>query len=107
SDDEKDFGDEQSAHRPVAILTLAVSPVHSGIIWAGTNNGVIQVTEDGGLTWRNVSPPELNEHSNVVILEASHFDASVAFATVENRNDSTPYIYRTRDAGKTWDKITT
>jgi hypothetical protein len=107
SDDEKDFGDEQSAHRPVAISTLALSPMQSGLIWAGTNNGLIQLTEDGGLTWRNVSPTDLNEHSNVVILEASHFDASVAFATVENRRDSTPYLYRTRDAGKTWDKITT
>jgi photosystem II stability/assembly factor-like uncharacterized protein len=106
SDDEKDFGDEQSARRPSAISTLALSPMQSGFIWAGTSNGLIQLTEDGGLTWRNVSPPELNEHSNVVILEASHFDANVAFATVDNRRDSTPYLYRTRDAGKTWNKIT-
>ena len=75
--------------------------MQSGLIWAGTNNGVIQLTQDGGLTWRNVTPPDLNEHSNVVILEASHFDANVAFATVENRRDDTPYLYRTRDAGKT------
>jgi photosystem II stability/assembly factor-like uncharacterized protein len=107
SDDEKDFGDEQSARRPTAISSLAISPLQAGLIWAGTNNGLIQLTEDGGLTWRNVSPPDLNDHSNVVILEASHFDANVAFATVENRRDSTPYLYRTRDAGKTWGKITT
>jgi photosystem II stability/assembly factor-like uncharacterized protein len=105
-DDEKDFGDEQSARRPAAISTLALSPVQSGFIWAGTSNGLIQLTEDGGLTWRNVTPPDLNEHSNVVILEASHFDANAAFATVENRRDETPYLYRTRDAGKTWEKIT-
>ena len=105
-DDEKDFGDEQSARRPAAISTLALSPVQSGLIWAGTSNGLIQLTQDGGLTWRNVTPPDLNQHSNVVILEASHFDANVAFATVENRRDSTPYLYRTRDAGKSWEKIT-
>jgi photosystem II stability/assembly factor-like uncharacterized protein len=106
NDDEKDFGDEQSARRPHAISTLVLSPVRSGLIWAGTNNGLIHRTEDGGLTWQNVTPPDLNEHSNVVILEASHFEANVAFATVENRRDATPYIYRTRDAGKTWSKIT-
>ena len=105
-DDGKDFGDEQSARRPAAISTLALSPVQSGLIWAGTSNGLIQLTEDGGLTWRNVTPSDLNEHSNVVILEASHFDANVAFATIENRRDETPYLYRTRDAGKTWSKIT-
>jgi hypothetical protein len=80
--------------------------VQSGLIWAGTSNGLIHLTEDGGLTWRNVTPPDLNEHSNVVILEASHFDANAAFATIENRRDETPYLYRTRDAGKTWKKIT-
>ena len=80
--------------------------MQSGVIWAGTSNGLIQLTQDGGLTWRNVTPPDLNEHSNVVILEASHFDANVAFATVENRRDETPYLYRTRDAGKSWEKIT-
>jgi photosystem II stability/assembly factor-like uncharacterized protein len=106
SDDEKDFGDEQAAHRPFAITTLAASPAQVGIIWAGTNDGLIQRTADGGKTWQNVSPPDLPALANVVIIEASRFDANVAFATVELRRDPAPYIYRTRDAGKTWQKIT-
>jgi photosystem II stability/assembly factor-like uncharacterized protein len=105
-DDEKDFGDEQAARRRSAISTLAVSPAQAGVLWAGTNNGVIQRTADGGKSWQNVSPTALDEHANVVILEASYFDANVAFATVELRRDPTPYIYRTRDAGKSWQKIT-
>lgn len=105
-DDEKDFGDEQAARRKFAITTLAVSPAQAGVLWAGTNNGLIQRSADGGHIWQNVSPTDLDEHANVVIIEASHFDANVAFATVELRRDSTPYIYRTRDAGKSWQKIT-
>jgi photosystem II stability/assembly factor-like uncharacterized protein len=105
-EDEKDFGDEQSARRPLAVSTLAVSPLQAGVIWAGTNNGLIQHTEDGGLTWQNVSPADLTPTSNVVIIEASPWDSSVAYATVENRRDPTPYIYRTGDKGKSWHKIT-
>ncbi|MGA8145760.1 MAG: hypothetical protein WB987_17880 [Candidatus Acidiferrales bacterium] len=107
ADDEKDFGDEQSARRRSAISTIALSPLQAGVIWAGTNNGLIQLSWDGGLTWKNVSPPDLNEHSNVVILEASPWDSRFAYATVENRRDPTPYIYRTLDAGNSWQKITT
>ena len=107
SDDEKDFGDEQSARRRSAVSTIAVSPLLAGVIWAGTNNGLIQLSWDGGLTWKNVSPPDLNEHSNVVILEASPWDSRFAYAVVENRHDDAPYIYRTRDRGNSWQKITT
>ncbi|MGH9745190.1 MAG: WD40/YVTN/BNR-like repeat-containing protein, partial [Candidatus Acidiferrales bacterium] len=106
SDDEKDFGDEQSARRRHAVSTLAVSPLQAGVMWAGTNNGLIQLTQDGGLNWKNVSPPDLTPTSNVVILEASPWDSRFAYATVENRRDQTPYIYRTRDNGNSWQKIT-
>ena len=107
ADDEKDFGDEQSARRRSAISTIALSPLQAGVIWAGTSNGLVQLSWDGGVTWKNVSPPDLNEHSNVIILEASHFDSRVAFAAIENRRDETPYLYRTTDAGNSWQKITT
>ena len=85
---------------------MALSPIAAGTIWAGTGNGIIQLTQDGGLSWRNVSPPELKAESTVENIEASHFDANSAYVTILERHDDTPYIYRTRDAGKSWQKIT-
>jgi photosystem II stability/assembly factor-like uncharacterized protein len=101
--DDKDF---QGPRLGGAISTLAPSPLQASVIWAGTSNGMIQRTQDGGLTWQNVSPPGLNGFSPVIILEASHFDVNAAYAVVDVAHDTNPYIYRTRDAGKTWQKIT-
>jgi photosystem II stability/assembly factor-like uncharacterized protein len=89
-----------------AITAIGISPIAPGVIWAGTGNGLVERTEDGGLTWQNVSPAELKGTSAVGVIEASHYDANTAFMTVENRRDDTPYIYRTRNAGKSWQKIT-
>jgi photosystem II stability/assembly factor-like uncharacterized protein len=89
-----------------AISTLAPSPLQASVIWAGTSNGLVQRTQDGGLTWQNVSPQGLSGLSPIVILEASHFDVNSAYAVVDVSHDTNPYIYRTRDAGKTWQKIT-
>ena len=55
--------------RRFAISTLALSPAQAGVIWAGTNDGVIQRTADGGHSWQNVSPADLDEHANVVIID--------------------------------------
>ena len=107
-DDEKDeaLREAQSPRGRAAIASIGLSPIAAGTIWAGTGNGIIQVTQDGGLTWRNVSPADLNAESTVANIEASHFDANSAYITIANRHDDTPYIYRTRDAGKSWQKIT-
>lgn len=90
-----------------AINTLALSPVKAGVIWAGTTNGLIQLTQDGGRTWDNVSPQELTEWSLVSLIEASPFDAATAYAAVDNfvTNDFAPHIFRTRDSGKTWQEV--
>jgi Sortilin, neurotensin receptor 3, len=92
--------------RAAAITSLAPSPIQQGVLWAGTSNGVVQRTSDNGVTWQNVTPPDFTTRMSVEILEASHYDVNTAYAAFGMRNDSTAYIYRTRDAGKTWQKIT-
>ena len=94
-------------HRGV-VYSLAPSPLNADLIWAGTDDGLIWVTRDGGKNWSNVTPPELTPWSKIAQLDASHFDAGIAYAAV-NRfrlDDLHAYIYRTRDGGKTWQKIT-
>jgi len=90
------------------IYTIAPSAVKAPLLWIGTDDGYIHITQDDGKTWSNVTPRELNAWSKIVMLEASHFDANEAYAAVDRHRleDNEPYIYRTRDAGKTWQKIT-
>src|SRR4051812_1726995 len=90
------------------IYTIAPSAVKAPLLWIGTDDGYIHLTQDDGKTWTNVTPRELSAWSKVVMLEASHFDANEAYAAVDRHRleDNEPYVYRTRDAGKTWQKIT-
>jgi len=90
------------------IYTIAPSPTRAPLIWIGTDDGLIKLTPDDGKTWRDVTPPELTAWSKVVMIEASHFDDDTAYAAVDRHRleDNEPYIYRTRDAGKSWQKIT-
>ena len=93
-------------HRGV-IYSIAPSPKDANLIWAGTDDGLIHVTHDGGKNWQNVTPPELTPWSKLAQMDASHFDTSTAYAAV-NRfrlDDLHPYIYRTHDGGKSWQKI--
>jgi photosystem II stability/assembly factor-like uncharacterized protein len=93
-------------HRGV-IYAIAPSPKDAKLIWAGTDDGLIQVTRDGGKNWQNVTPPELTPWSKLAQIDASHFDTATAYAAV-NRfrlDDLHPYIYRTHDGGKSWQKI--
>ena len=90
------------------IYTIAPSPLSAQIVWIGTDDGLFQLTKDDGKTWQNVTAPEVTSWSKVVMMEASHFDVNEAYAAVERHQleDYEPYIYRTRDSGKTWQKIT-
>jgi photosystem II stability/assembly factor-like uncharacterized protein len=94
----------QSAGQGV-IQAITPSPRLAGEIWVGTSTGLVQLTRDGGATWRNVTPPELPEKARVTRIEASPLDAETAYVVASVRHDLHPYIYRTRDAGKTWQKI--
>ncbi len=97
---------DKGKHRGV-IYAIAPSPKDANLIWAGTDDGLIHVTSDGGKNWQNVTPSELTPWSKLAQMDASHFDTQTAYAAV-NRfrlDDLHPYIYRTHDGGKSWQKI--
>src|SRR5207253_6048853 len=89
------------------IYTLAPSPLFAGLIWVGTEDGLIHVTTDGGGHWQNVTPEGLAPWSKVTLIEASPLDAGTAYAAVDRHrlDDFAPYIYRTRDSGRHWVRI--
>lgn len=106
--DEAAAADAPKDKRRGVIYTIAPSPLRAPTIWVGTDDGLIHVTKDDGKTWSNVTPPELTPWSKVVMMEASHFDVNEAYAAIDRHrlDDNEPYIYRTRDGGKSWQKIT-
>ncbi len=91
------------------VFSIAPSPLKAGEIWAGSDTGLIHLTLDGGKTWQNVTPKGVADWSRVSMIEASRFDPAVAYAAVDRHrvDDYQPYLYRTRDYGKTWQVITT
>jgi photosystem II stability/assembly factor-like uncharacterized protein len=99
-----------TAHHPGVIYTVAPSYVKTNIIWAGTDDGMIHVTFNGGRTWRDVTPADLQTRSwsKVSLMDASHFDTLTAYAAINTLrlDDLRPHIYRTRDGGKTWQHVT-
>ena len=106
--DQATAADAPKDKRRGVIYTIAPSPLHAGTIWAGTDDGLIHVTRDDGKTWSNVTPADLTPWSKVVMLDASHFEVNKAFAAIDRHrlDDNEPYVYRTRDGGKSWQKIT-
>ncbi len=90
------------------VYAIAPSPLDGSRIWAGTDDGLIQLTTSGGSRWRDVTPPEMKAWAKVSIIDASHFDAQEAYVAVNTfrLDDLRPHIYRTRDSGKTWTHIT-
>jgi photosystem II stability/assembly factor-like uncharacterized protein len=86
------------------IYAVAPSPLDINRIWAGTDDGRIHLTLDGGKKWNEVTPPNMTAFQKVSIIEASHFDAQTAYAAINTLrlDDLRPHILRTRDSGKTW-----
>lgn len=99
--------DAPADKRRGVIYTIAPSPLRASMIWIGTDDGYIHLTNDDGKIWQNVTPPALTSWSKVVMIDASHFDVNEAYAAVDRHQleDYEPHIYRTRDAGKTWTSV--
>ena len=94
---------EQATRRGV-VYSLAPSRLNVNTIWAGTDDGLIHLTRDGGKSWKNVTPPGMTPWSKVAQLDASHFDDQTVYAAVNRLrlDDLKPHIYRTHDGGATW-----
>jgi len=99
--------DQTSVEYYATVFTIAESPVTAGVIWAGSDDGLVQVTRDNGRTWKNVTPPNIPEWSRISMIEASHFSAGTAYVASNHyqMDDLKPYIYRTTDYGATWKLI--
>jgi len=98
--------DAPKGKRRGVIYTIGPSFVRVGEIWAGTDDGLTQLTLDEGKTWENVTPPDLTPWSKVTHIEASHSDAGTAYVAVDRHRleDYQAYLYRTRNFGKTWQR---
>jgi photosystem II stability/assembly factor-like uncharacterized protein len=98
---------EAKVERRGVIYTIAPSPLDRGIIWAGTDDGLIHLTRDGGKTWRDVTPKELVPWAKVSLMDAGRFDKLTAYAAVNTLrlDDLRPHIFRTHDGGKSWTEI--
>ena len=89
------------------VFTIAPSTITKGLIWVGTDDGLIQITRDEGKNWANVTPKDLPEWSRVSLIEASPHDPGKAYVAIDRHqnDDLRPYIYKTADYGKTWTRI--
>ena len=90
------------------IFAFAESPITRGLFWAGSDDGLVHISRDGGQSWQNVTPAELPEWALISIIEPSPHDPAVAYlaATRYKWDDFQPYLYKTSDYGATWTKIT-
>ena len=88
-------------------FAVAESPVSRGVIWSGSDDGLVHLTRDGGTTWQNVTPPGLPPFTKMSIVEPGHFDAGTAYIAANRyqQDDFKPYLLKTTDYGKTWTRI--
>jgi len=102
-------GDNTGVETYDTVFAIAESPMQKGLIWVGTDDGLVQLTKDGGQTWTNVTSamPGMPEWGTVSMIEPSPFDPSIAYVVVDaHRLDNMrPYLYKTTDYGQTWKRI--
>ncbi len=99
--------DNTSVEYYCTIFTVAESPIKQGVIWTGSDDGLVHVTQDNGKTWTNVTSPEIPKWTQINTIEASPNDVGTAYiaATSYKSDDFKPYLFKTTDYGKTWKKI--
>ena len=100
--------DNTGAEVYASIFAFAESPIKAGVLWAGSDDGLVHVSQDDGKTWSNITPAALPEWALISFVEPSHFDAATCYisATRYKKADSKTYVYKTNDFGKTWKLIT-
>jgi photosystem II stability/assembly factor-like uncharacterized protein len=99
--------DNTGAEYYCTIFAFDESNVQQGVLWAGSDDGLVHVSRDGGISWQNVTPPDLPEWALISIIEPSPYDAGTAYvaATRYKSDDFAPYLYKTNDFGSSWTKI--
>jgi photosystem II stability/assembly factor-like uncharacterized protein len=100
--------DNTSVEYFCTIFSVAESPHEKGVIWAGSDDGLLHITRDGGKSWKNVTPLDAPKWSLISMIEASPHDAGTCYAAVNayKTNDFAPYLFKTTDYGESWAKIT-
>jgi photosystem II stability/assembly factor-like uncharacterized protein len=99
--------DQTGVETYAVVFTLAPSRQDINTLWAGSDDGAVHITQDGGKNWTKITPPDLPEFARISLIEASPHQNGVAYLAANRyqRNDRSPYVYRTSDFGKTWAKI--
>jgi photosystem II stability/assembly factor-like uncharacterized protein len=99
--------DQTGVETYATVFTIAPSAIDGRVIWAGSDDGYVHVTRDGGANWQRVTPPDLPEFTRISLIEASPHDAGTAYLAGNRyqRSDRAPYVYKTTDYGKSWTKI--
>jgi photosystem II stability/assembly factor-like uncharacterized protein len=104
-----DFKTDAMSTMPQRAVIYSVAPSHldKNIIWAGTDDGLVHLSVDGGKTWKDVTPPSLASWDKISQIDAGHFDKATAYISVNamRKDDQRPHIYRTSDSGATWKEI--
>ena len=100
--------DQTSVEYYATVFTIAESPRVAGVIWAGSDDGLVNVTRDGGKTWKNVTPAGLPEWARISMIDAGNFSAGTAYLAANRYqlDDFRPYLYKTTNYGESWTPIT-
>jgi len=103
------YFDQTGAETFPDIASFAISPLTADVMWAGSADGLVHVTTDGGADWKSVTPPDLPQWAQISSIEPSHVDKGTAYVTASRFmwDDYHPYIYKTTDFGATWSAMTT